>query len=123
MYDTGRASFLAEGHYLRHLRRMKRLYSARRELLLQQLQETAEGAFAIHATAGLSVRMELPPGTDDFDIALRALPFGIAPVPLSPWYAEPPGHRGLLLGITNLAERRIAADCARLIELVRLDGR
>lgn len=117
------ASFLAEGHYLRHLRRMKRLYSARRELLLQQLQETAEGAFAIHATGGLSVRMELPPGTDDFDIALRALPFGIAPVPLSPWYAEPPERRGLLLGITNLAERRIAADCARLIELVRLDGR
>ena len=34
------ADFIAEGHFLRHLRRMKRLYAARRDALLAALRET-----------------------------------------------------------------------------------
>lgn len=43
----------------------------------------------------------------------------LAPAPLSPWYAQAPRPRGLLLGVTNVDERRLAADCRRLAELVR----
>jgi GntR family transcriptional regulator/MocR family aminotransferase len=50
---------------------------------------------------------------------LRALQFGMAPDPLSPWYTQPASQQGLLLGGTNLNERRLAADCRRLSELVR----
>ena len=53
---------------------------------------------------------------------LHALPFGLAPVPLSPWYAEVPRPSGLLLGITNLFERRLPSDCARLTELISRYG-
>jgi GntR family transcriptional regulator/MocR family aminotransferase len=53
------------------------------------------------------------------DVALRALPFGLAPSPLSPWYMQSPSQRGLLLGVTNLDERRLSADCRRLAELAR----
>src|SRR6185437_10737519 len=35
------ARFVREGHYLRHLRRMKRLYAHRREVLLRCLGEVA----------------------------------------------------------------------------------
>jgi GntR family transcriptional regulator/MocR family aminotransferase len=55
----------------------------------------------------------------DTDIVLRGLPFGLSPAPLSPWYAHAPRPRGLLLGVTNVDERRLAADCRRLAELVR----
>jgi GntR family transcriptional regulator/MocR family aminotransferase len=41
------AEFLREGHYLRHLRRMKRLYAARREALVRCLEEVASDAIKV----------------------------------------------------------------------------
>ena len=111
------ATFLREGHYLRHLRRMKRLYAARREALARSLRSHAANTLSLQATAGLAVVVALPENAGDVDIALSALPYGLAPVPLSPWYMGGPPRRGLLLGVTNLDERRLAADCRRLAEL------
>jgi GntR family transcriptional regulator / MocR family aminotransferase len=113
------AAFLREGHYLRHLRRMKRLYAARRQALLRCLAEVASDSMKVEATAGLVVVVLLPEFASDVDVALRALPFGLAPSPLSPWYMQSPSQRGLLLGVTNLDERRLPADCRRLAELAR----
>jgi GntR family transcriptional regulator / MocR family aminotransferase len=113
------AEFLREGHYIRHLRRMKRLYAARRETLLRYLGEMAPDSIKVRATAGLAVVILLPEFASDVDIAFRALQFGLAPAPLSPWYMQPPRQQGLLLGVTNLNERRLPADCRRLVELAR----
>jgi GntR family transcriptional regulator/MocR family aminotransferase len=111
------AEFLREGHYLRHLRRMKRLYAAQREALLHCLAEVASDSMKVEATAGLAVVILLPKVASDVDIALRALPFGLAPAPLSSWHMRSPRQQGLLLGVTNLDERRLPADCLRLAEL------
>jgi GntR family transcriptional regulator/MocR family aminotransferase len=113
------AEFLREGHYLRHLRRMKRLYAARREALLRCLGELASDSMKVQATAGLAVVTLLPESASDVDIALRARPSGLAPSPLSRWYMQSAPQQGLLLGVTNLDERWLAADCRRLVELAR----
>jgi GntR family transcriptional regulator/MocR family aminotransferase len=113
------ADFMHEGHYLRHLRRMKRVYASRREVLLRCLREEAAGALEVQATAGMAIMTRLRGPVSDVDLALRARQFGLAPTPLSPWYAEPPGACGLLLGVTNVDVQRVAADCRRLAELVR----
>jgi GntR family transcriptional regulator/MocR family aminotransferase len=113
------AEFIREGHYLRHLRRMKRLYAARREALLRCLGEVAPGSMKVQTTAGMAVVTLLPKFASDVDIALRALRFGLAPAPLSPWYIQSAPQQGLLLGVANLNERRLAAACRRLAELAR----
>jgi GntR family transcriptional regulator / MocR family aminotransferase len=113
------AEFLREGHYLRHLRRMKRLYAARRETLLRCLGEMASDSIKVQATAGLAVVTFLPEFLSDVDIASRALQFGLSPCPLSSWCMQSPRQQGLLLGVTNLNERRLPADCRRLLELAR----
>jgi GntR family transcriptional regulator / MocR family aminotransferase len=113
------AEFLREGHYLRHLRRMKRRYAARRESLLRCLREMASDSIKVQATAGLAVVTLLPEFMSDVDIALRARHFGLAPSALSPWCMQSPKQQGLLLGVTNLNERRLPADCRRLLELAR----
>src|SRR5246127_2936441 len=113
------AGFLGEGHYLRHLRRMKRLYAARREALLRCLGEVASGSMKVQETAGLAVVVLLPKSASDVDIASRALQFGLAPRAMSAWYMQPPRQQGLLLCVTNLNERRLPADCRRLLELAR----
>jgi GntR family transcriptional regulator/MocR family aminotransferase len=113
------AEFLRDGHYLRHLRRMKRLYAARREALLRCLAELAPDSIKAQATAGLAVVFSLPKSASDVDIAARALAFGLAPRPISAWYTQPPRQQGLLLCVTNLDERRLPAHCRRLLELAR----
>jgi GntR family transcriptional regulator/MocR family aminotransferase len=97
---------------------MKRLYALRRESLLRCLGEIASGSMHVKATAGLAVVVLLPKVTSDVDIASRALPFDLAPAALSPWHMQSP-QQGLLLGVTNLDERRLASDCYKLSELAR----
>jgi GntR family transcriptional regulator / MocR family aminotransferase len=111
------AEFLRQGHYLRHLRRMKRLYADRRETLLRCLAEMASDSIKVQATAGLAVVILLPESASDVDIALRVHQFGLAPAPLSQWYMQPSRQQGLLLSVTNLKERRLQTDCRRLLEL------
>lgn len=115
------AIFMAEGHYLRHLRHMKRLYAARREALAACLRERIGPGMSVHTTGGLSVNLDLPGSADDIAIANQALPFGLSPVPLSPWYRET-RRSGLILGITNQNEKRLAPDCDRLMSLIRANG-
>jgi GntR family transcriptional regulator/MocR family aminotransferase len=111
------ARFMREGHYMRHLRRMKRLYASQREKLLRCLSEVTSASMTVQATAGLAVVVATPNVASDAEVASRALSFGLAPTPLSPWYDQSP-RQGLLLAVTNLDERRLAADCRELASLV-----
>ena len=113
------AEFLREGHYLRHLRRMKRLYAARRETLLRCLREMASDSVRVQATGGLAVVISLPDSVSDVDIASRAFQLRLAPAALSPWSMQRSQQQGLLLSVTNLNERRLKTDCRRLLELAR----
>jgi GntR family transcriptional regulator/MocR family aminotransferase len=110
------AEFLEDGHYMRHLRKMKRLYAQRRDLLKRRL----ERGQPVEAMAGLALVLRLAPGTPDVEIAKRALAFGLAPGPLSPWYADQGAAvSGLLLGITNLVPEWIEASWAALQQVIR----
>ena len=111
------AEFLRGGHYLRHLRRMKRLYVHRRDAVKKAL----DGRIPVDAMAGLAVLLRLPPQVNDREIARNAAAVGLAPVALSPWYSYPDErHRGLLLGITNISEEKLPEHRMRLEELIDL---
>jgi GntR family transcriptional regulator/MocR family aminotransferase len=109
------ATMLADGHYMRHLRHMKRLYGRRLDALRQNLGE----AMNLEQMAGPQVRLRLAPGVDDVAMARAGPTLGVAPTALSPWYADP--HRrepGLLLSVTNLGEPQLAKACDNLRTLV-----
>jgi GntR family transcriptional regulator/MocR family aminotransferase len=109
------AEFLREGHYLRHLRRMKRLYAARRDALRRCLGSIA----GVEGMAGLALMLRLPPGTDDVAIERHAQAHGLAPAALSSWYATDACRMpGLLLSVTNLADAGTQRACDRLKALV-----
>jgi GntR family transcriptional regulator / MocR family aminotransferase len=105
------ARFLRDGHYMRHLRRTKRLYLARRDALLDHL-----GARGLETMAtGFAVLLRLPDGVSDASIAADLLQFGLAPTALSPWYTAPASARsGLLLGVATAPERHLARACDQL---------
>lgn len=110
------ATFLRDGHYLRHLRRMRRLYEQRRRCLVETL--TTLGADTA-VPAGLSVLLPLPDGFDDERLALEARAAGLGPAPLSPWFSGASKSRsGLLLAVANVLERKVEQDCRRLLAMI-----
>jgi GntR family transcriptional regulator/MocR family aminotransferase len=113
------AEFMRNGAYARHLRRMKRLYTARRDALKAHL-----GAWAsVEGMAGLAILLHLPDGSRDTEIAAQARALDMSPSPLSTWYADPQSRRaGLMLGIANVPDRGLAKVCAQLEELIRRYG-
>lgn len=112
------AEFMREGHYLRHLRRTKRAYASRRDALLQALKPHFDHAHV--GSAGLAVTLRLPDGCDDLAIARECLPFGLAPAPLSSWYARAEfARQGLLLGVATSPEKQVQRAADRLHSVVR----
>ncbi|WP_314958365.1 PLP-dependent aminotransferase family protein [Bradyrhizobium cosmicum] len=109
------ADFIREGHYLRHLRRTKRVYAAQADALLKYLRPRAANV----ALAGLAAVLPLPKGAPDLSIARQAMSFGLAPTPLSLWYAATASAQpGLLLGIATSSHKRIEAACDRLLQII-----
>ncbi|MDA9422762.1 MULTISPECIES: MocR-like pyridoxine biosynthesis transcription factor PdxR [Bradyrhizobium] len=109
------ADFICDGHYLRHLRRTKRAYAAQADGLLKYLRPRTANV----AIAGLAAILRLPEGAPDLAIAREAAPLGLAPTPLSLWYASKGSVRpGLLLGVATSPHKRIEASCDRLLQII-----
>ena len=73
------SDFIGEGHFERHLRRMRRLYQARRDALLGALR-THLGEIVTPGGdgAGLHLVGWLPPGTDAAALSAEAAKLGVA---------------------------------------------
>ncbi|HEF4760789.1 TPA: PLP-dependent aminotransferase family protein [Pseudomonas putida] len=113
------AEFMRDGHYTRRVRRLKRLYSAQREALCEQLRMYDYD----WAKAGLAVLLRLPDGVPDVQIVREAMTFGMAPSPLSAWCSIPSGRSsGLLLGVATAPEACLVESCHRLFEIIKRHG-
>ncbi|UFS92860.1 PLP-dependent aminotransferase family protein [Bradyrhizobium daqingense] len=109
------ADFMREGHYLRHLRRTKRAYAAQGDALLKYLRQRTANV----TLAGLAAVVRLPNGAPDLAIARETATRGMAPTPLSLWYASKASARpGLLLGVATSPLKRIAPACERLLQII-----
>ena len=112
------AEFMREGHYMRHLRRTKRAYAAKRKVLLECLRGSAAAERV--TAAGLAVLLKLPKGTSDVAVARELSAFGMSPSPLSAWYSsDENAESGLLLGVATTPTRNVARSCVRLFEVIR----
>jgi GntR family transcriptional regulator/MocR family aminotransferase len=53
-------------------------------------------------------------------VTREALTFGMAPSPLSAWYASPDSaESGLLLGVATAPTKNLAPICDRLLDVIR----
>ncbi|HEX2836260.1 MAG TPA: PLP-dependent aminotransferase family protein [Thermoanaerobaculia bacterium] len=113
--------FLNEGHFARHVRRMRALYHARRDALVRGLAQHAPSVIPHNTDAGLHVAAFLPPGIDDVALARDASARGIDLTPLSTCYAGRHERSGVILGFGGASERRIVAACKTLGEVLPLE--
>lgn len=105
------AAFMRDGHYLRHLRRAKRLYLAQRDNLVDLLRERGLDTL----NAALAVLVRTPTGASDLAIARELFAFGISPAPLSVWFADAgQAQSGLMLSVATAPKAQVARACDRL---------
>ena len=113
------SDFIADGHFERHLRRMRRLYGARRDALLAALREHLGDMVTPGGDgAGLHLVAWLPNGWDAAGLAARAADLGVAATPVAPYYQAGKDRPGLMLGFAALDEGTIRAGIARLARAV-----
>jgi len=116
------AAFIAEGHLARHIRKMRRLYGARRTALLEALARHGAGRLeVIPSDAGLHLSARLHGGTRADAVVERAAAAGITLPPLSRFALDPhaPGvSNGLAFGYGLIAEQQIDGAIRRLVALL-----
>jgi len=114
------ADFIAGGHYVRHLRRMGRLYGERRRALLAGLRQELGGSVEIGGSgSGLHLMVWLEPGQDAAAVARTAAAAGVGVYPVGRFRQAGPGRPGLLLGYAALDVEQIRTGLARLASVLR----
>ncbi|MBV9674961.1 MAG: PLP-dependent aminotransferase family protein [Acidobacteriaceae bacterium] len=103
--------FINQGHFARHIRRMRGVYSERRDELTACLeQELGDRAQVGAAESGTHLVLYPKQELDDISLCKAAARHGIVAMPLSACYFTAPKRSGIVLGFggTDLAQIRRA---------------
>jgi GntR family transcriptional regulator/MocR family aminotransferase len=99
LYQAVLTDFIRDGHFARHIRRMRMLYMDRRGTLVNAIQiQMGEMLEVIGAEAGMHLVAVLPRGANDVKVSKQAAQSGISAMPLSVCYSKAPTRGGLILG-------------------------
>jgi GntR family transcriptional regulator/MocR family aminotransferase len=118
------ADFMTEGHFARHLRRMRTLYTVRMAALERAVAEIAADVLELRPIeGGLNRLVMLPPGVDEAAVAGELGRSNVIAVPLSAYTPTPSGRGGLVLGFGGVDEAEIRAGIERIAGVVRARAR
>lgn len=94
------ADFITEGHFTRHIRRMRPIYAERQAALIDALRRDVGRVLDVKpADAGIHLSCSLPDHFDDRAVAREAATYGVVVQPLSAFSVGGSGPtRGLVLG-------------------------
>lgn len=110
------AEFMAEGHFARHVRRMRVLYAERQAALIEAAGRELSGLLDVKpAETGMHLVGWLPDGDDDSEASRRAAACGVEAAALSRHRIEAPVPAGLLLGYAAYEEAEIRSGVRRLV--------
>ncbi len=114
------ADFMNEGHFARHVRRMRTLYAQRLDALRDALARHAAGQLELHESeGGMSRVVWLPPGTDDRAAAAAMSAVHLQCLPLSRYSPGESQRPGLVLGFTGVDEQEIDTGVRRMVEALQ----
>lgn len=117
------ARFISEGHFVRYIRRMRKIYASRQEVLVNATRKYLGDLIEIAPSdGGLHLIGWLPPWLDDRIASKQALSYGIEVTPLSAYCVDPYPRQGLILGYAAFDETTIVKAVKQLkIALSALD--
>ena len=119
LYQAVLANFINEGHFSRHIRRMRLAYGERREILVNCIKTELGSLLQLHgAEGGLHLTVTLPKGYCDRAISAQASRRSLWLWPLSPAYLGAASRQGFILGFGGVTPEEIPTSVRRLREVL-----
>ncbi|MFC3651776.1 PLP-dependent aminotransferase family protein [Dyella humi] len=119
MAQDALAAFVAEGHLVRHVRHMRKIYAERRDILLDALKRHGDGRLHVYPSdAGLHLAVRLPDSVDATQLAKRAAAVGIRLETLNSCALDSAAVNGLAFGFGMIDAQRIDEGIRRLVQLL-----
>jgi len=116
------ATFMTEGHYASHVRRMRVLYGRRRAMLVNLIERRLgpEWLHRYSSDAGLHLVLNLPNSMSDRHVVQAIHERGVLTRPLSRYYGgESSPRQGLLLGYACVPEQNIARKFEVVVDCLK----
>jgi GntR family transcriptional regulator/MocR family aminotransferase len=111
--------FIAEGHFARHIRRMRELYAERLAVLLDGARERLTASLEIsNVEAGLQTVGWLKKGLHSERVAAAAERRGIEVIPLSRYAYGRAKRDGLILGFAAVEPRELRRGIEQLAKVL-----
>jgi GntR family transcriptional regulator/MocR family aminotransferase len=109
-------SFIKEGHFARHIQRMRKLYAERRNATADALEAVlGRHARIEHQPGGMHLILRLKSRQSDRRLVGRMMTEGLYAEALTDWAIESDIAPGLLLNFTNIESRETAEKLARRV--------
>ena len=114
------ADFINEGHFARHIRRMRRLYQQRRDVLLQEIEARLGDRVVIGpADCGMHLALQFPASISQMKVQGQLANEDRWAVPLAGGFHEPGSMEGIILSFSNAPPEQIREDVALLADAIR----
>jgi len=105
------ANFMTEGHFFKHLKKMRVLYQKRREMVINAISKVFPDEFYFEITdGGMHIVAFLKNRTDDLTLAKSWHAHGLQVIALSLWYSGKKKRYGLVIGFTNIKSEKEAIN-------------
>lgn len=113
------AGFMDEGHFATHLRRMRRTYMERHQVLIEAARRHLTGLLDVEeADTGLHTIGHLRADLPEAEVARRAEERGVTVAPIHRFCLEPVPLNGLVLGFSGIKPAEIEAGVGTLARLL-----
>jgi GntR family transcriptional regulator / MocR family aminotransferase len=119
MVQPALASFIESGQFAVHIRRMRRIYAARRKALIDALSPGDGKLFALDASpSGLMLLIRLTARQNDVAIAARLRARGVETQTLSSHFAGHETQQGLLLSFAGFRETELVRAAKVVLDVL-----
>jgi len=109
-------AFIAEGHFARHIQRMRKLYAERRDAVRAGLEKVLGSRLRIDSPpGGMHLILRLQGRRSDRKLAARMREAGLYAEALTNWTQDHEGSPALLLAFTNIESQQAAEALGRRI--------
>lgn len=119
LYQAVMTDFIREGHFARHIRKMRMLYMERRAALVETIhKQMSDKLEVMGAEAGMHLVALLPPGVSDVAVGRKAAQLGVSAMPLSFCCVKPPARGGLILGYGGVDAKQAHEGVRKLKSII-----
>ncbi len=114
-FQSAVAEFISKGHLDRHVKRLRALYRARRDTLIQALEKRFKSSVTIGPNRhGVFLSVTFDIGLDDDEIIERARRAGVGLTSAREFYSRKKPNQQVIMGFGSLSEREIEKGVQKL---------